>query len=57
MANYIKLKYQDKYIYIYMDIDDFIVKIKTDDVYKDIAIDVGKWFDAIDDVWHIKQTS
>ena len=40
-----------------MDIDDFIVKIKTDDVYKDIAIDVGRWFDAIDDVWHIKQTS
>ena len=28
-----------------MDIDSFIIKIKTDDVYKDIVIDVGKRFD------------
>ena len=29
-----------------MDTDSFVVNIKTDDFYKDIANDVDKWFDT-----------
>ena len=29
-----------------MDTDSFIMKIKTDDFYKDISNDVEKWFDT-----------
>ena len=31
-----------------MDTDSFIIHIKTEDVYKDIADDVKKWFDTSD---------
>ena len=42
--DYIKLKYQDKAKLCYTDTDSFIIHIKTDDFYKGIANDVGKWF-------------
>ena len=38
--NYVKQKYGEKTKLCYMDTDSFIVYIKTDDVYKDIAEDV-----------------
>ena len=44
------LMYQFWYDYItrlcYMDTDSFIIRIKTEDVYKDIANDVKKRFDT-----------
>ena len=30
----------------YMDTDSFVIHIKTEDFYKDIADDVEKWFDT-----------
>ena len=30
----------------YMDTDSFVLYIKTQDFYKDIAGDVGRWFDT-----------
>ena len=44
--DYIKPKYQDKAKLCYMDTDSFIIHIKTEDFYKDIANDVEKWFDT-----------
>ena len=41
----LKSKYQGKANLFYMDKDSFIVKIKIEDVYKDIASDVEKRFD------------
>ena len=38
--NYVKLKYGGKAKLCYMDTSGFIVYIKTDDIYKDIAEDV-----------------
>ena len=38
--NYVKQKYGEKTKLCYMDTDSFIVYIKTDDIYKDIAEDV-----------------
>ena len=43
---YIKPKYKDKARLCYMDTDSFIILIKTEYFYKDIAGDVEKWFDA-----------
>ena len=43
---YIKLKYKDKAKLCYMDRDSFIINIKTEDFYEDIANDVEKWFDT-----------
>ena len=43
--DYIKTKYQDKAKLCYMDTDSFIIHIKTEDFYEDIANDVEKWFD------------
>ena len=43
--DYVKLKYGEKVRLCYMDTDDFIVYIKTDDIYKDIAEDVETRFD------------
>ena len=43
--DYIKPKYQDKTELCYMDIDSFVIHIKTKDFYEDIANDVEKWFD------------
>ena len=44
--DYIKPKYADNVELCYMDTDSFVMKIKTDDFYKDIGNDVDKWFDA-----------
>ena len=39
-----KLKYQNIAKLCYMDTDSFVIHIKTEDFYKDIADDVAKWF-------------
>ena len=43
---YVKLKYGKKSKLCYMDTDSFILYIKTDDIYKDIAKDVETRFDT-----------
>ena len=43
--NYIKPKYGDKARLGYMDTDSFVIYIKTEDFYKDIANDVERGFD------------
>ena len=42
----IKPKFGDKARLCYMDTDSFIMHIKTEDFYKDIADDVERWFDT-----------
>ena len=42
---YVKPKCQNKAKLCYMDNDSFIMHIKTEDFYEDIAGDVEKWFD------------
>ena len=42
LYDYIKLKYQDTAKLCYMDTDSFIINIKTEDFYEDIANDVEK---------------
>ena len=44
--NYMKPKYGDNVKLCYMDTDSFIMHIKTEDLYKDIADDVEKRFDT-----------
>ena len=44
--DYVKLKYGEKVKLCCMDTDSFIVYIKTDDIYKDIAEDVENRFDT-----------
>ena len=44
--DYMKPKYGDNVKLCYMDTDSFIIHIKTEDFYKDIANDVEKRFDA-----------
>ena len=44
--DYVKPKYKDKAKLCYMDTDSFVIHIKTEDFYKDIANDVGRWFDT-----------
>ena len=44
--NYIKPKYKDKTKLRYMGTGSFIIHIKTEDFYEDIAGDVEKWFDT-----------
>ena len=44
--DYIKTKYQDNSKLCYMDLDSFIIHIKTEDLYKDITNDVEKRFDT-----------
>ena len=44
--DYLKRKYGDNAKLCYMDTDSFIVHVKTDDIYKDIAEDVEKRFDT-----------
>ena len=46
--DYIKPKYQDRAKLCYMDTDSFVIYIKTEDFYKDIAEDVKEWFDTSD---------
>ena len=40
--DYIKLKYQQKPKLYYMDTDSFLAYIKTDEIYKDITVDIEK---------------
>ena len=42
----LKPEYGEKAKFCYMDTDSFIVYIKTDDIYKDIAEDVEIRFDT-----------
>ena len=44
--DYVKPKYGEKAKLCYMDTDSFIVYIKTDDIYKDIAEDVETRLDT-----------
>ena len=44
--DYIKPKYKEKARLCYMYTDSFVINIKTEDFYKDIASDVEKWFDT-----------
>ena len=44
--DYIKPKYQDKAKLCYMDTDSFVIHIKTEDFYEDIANDVKEWSDS-----------
>ena len=44
--DYLKPMYGDKIRLCYIDTDSFIMHIKTDDFYKDISVDVDKWFDT-----------
>ena len=44
--DYIKTKYGDKARLCYMDTGSFIINIKTEGFYKDIANDVNEWFDT-----------
>ena len=44
--DYMKLKYGDDVKLCYMDTDSFVMNIKTNDFYKDIANDVEKRFDT-----------
>ena len=44
--DYLKPRYGDQIRLCYTDTDSFIMRIKTDDFYKDINNDVDKWFDT-----------
>ena len=44
--DYVKPKYTEKAKFCHMDTDSFIVIIKTEDIYSDIARDVPARFDA-----------
>ena len=44
--DYIKPKYNKKAKLCYMDTDSFIIYVQTEDIYEDIAKNVGKWFDT-----------
>ena len=45
-CDYVKPKYGKKAKLCYMDTDSFIVYIKTDDIYKDVADNVETRFDT-----------
>ena len=44
--DYINPKFDDKARLCYMDTDSFVMHIKTEDFFKDIADDVERWFDT-----------
>ena len=44
--DYIKPKCEDKARLCYTDTDSFVINIKAEDFYKDIANDVKKWYDT-----------
>ena len=44
----IKTEYQNKAKLCYIDTESFVIHIKTEDFYRDIASDVEKWFDTSD---------
>ena len=52
---YIKPKYQHKTKICYMDTGSFIIHIKTEDFYENIADDVEKWFDTFNYDEHDKR--
>ena len=43
--HYVKPKYSAKAQLFYIDAGSFIIHLKTEDIYKDIAEDVGRKFD------------
>ena len=43
---YINPKYGNRARLCYMDTDSFVIYLKTEDFYKEIANDVGRWFDT-----------
>ena len=45
--DYVKPKYDKKAKLCYMDRDSFVVHVKKDDIYKDIAEDVETRFDTL----------
>ena len=45
--DYVKQKFGENAQFCYMDIDSFIVYVKTNDIYKDIAKDVERRFDTL----------
>ena len=45
--DYIQPKYKDRVKLCYLDTDSFIIHIKTEDFYEDIADDFEKWFDTL----------
>ena len=45
-CDYIKPKYKEKAKLCYTDTDSFVIYIKTEDFYEDIANDVERWFDT-----------
>ena len=47
--DYIKPNSQDNTKLCYMDTDSFVIHIKTEDFYEDIAFDVEKWSDTSND--------
>ena len=49
--DYMKPKYDDNVKLCYMDTDSFIMNIKTEDFYKDVANDVEKRFDTSNYEW------
>ena len=44
--HYIKPKYRDNARLCYMDTDSFIINIKTENFYRDIANDAKEWYDT-----------
>ena len=44
--DYLKPKYEDKIELCYTDTNSFILHIKTEDFYEDIADDIEEWFDT-----------
>ena len=44
--DYLKPKYGDNVKLCHTDTDSFVIHVKTEDFYKDIADDVDKWFDT-----------
>ena len=51
--NYMKPKYNDSIKLCSMDTDSFVMNIKTENFYKDIANDVEKRFDTSEKQWKI----
>ena len=49
--DYIRPKYQDKSQLCDINTDSFIIHIKTEDIFEDIADDVEKWFETMTDRW------
>ena len=45
-CDYVKLKYNDKAKFCYMDTDSFVINIFTEDFFENINNDVERWFDT-----------